>query len=220
MNVCPCVYITMFGIFRLANFGEFSNLYFYNTFPMKTDYFKKNITSEVELKNIKTAYIKYDQYITRELYIKLCTLLPESTLYIKKTSDKIFKKNGAEQVRRMLSKCYSKDTVNLGDNSRFKKYHSLNMSFIIILTYIFILGIVFNVNATDKYYLKSIKKIKSTAKCAIITNTRDTKIKIDKMEQKLIECEHVSIRKIYLQLRAADEEETCITICNDCKRKI
>lgn len=118
MNVCPCVYIIMFGIFRLANFGGFSNLYFYNMFPMKTNYFKKNVSSIVELTNIKTAYLKYERFISKNLYIKLCTALPESTLCMKRISEKIFKKNGAEQVRRMLSKCYSKN-VNVNENSKF-----------------------------------------------------------------------------------------------------
>lgn len=106
----------MFGIFRLAKFGEFSNLYFFNKFPMKTNYFKKNISNTVELSNIGIAYKEYGKFINEKLYIKLCNALPESTLCMKKISEQIFKKNGAEQVRRMLSKCYARD-VGFDENS-------------------------------------------------------------------------------------------------------
>lgn len=79
---------------------------------------------------------------------------------------------------------------------------------------------IFNVDISNVRYLHGIKKIKHFTKLAIMNNTMSTKIKIDKLEKSISECDHINVEKKYIQIRAADEAETCITICIDCKRKI
>lgn len=206
ISTCPCQYIIAFNICRLDFYMGYSNLLFNNMFTMRSLHFSQKITDETEKINIQTIYNKTN-ILSTDQYNILIENLPASTQVNRNKKIKDRQKKGVEQVSKMLKGNLNKTaSLNINNSNKIlgKKYqYCFPMNKICV-------------------YNKSTTSLKKDTKMNIIKSimkfTEDYKNKINSGAEELSICKHVNFTTEFRQLRAADEAEHRISICNDCGR--
>lgn len=209
---CPCRYIMAFNICRLNRYGSYTNLKFNNEFPMRSPHFIQKITVDAEQSNLNIIY-KHTDILTTEQYNILIDNLPASTQVIKNQKLKDMRRQGVEQVSKMLKKRPSGNLTNntISPDNRFagifgKTYKNYTPDNIVC---------VYD-KLSKQQQIK--KQDKLTIMKCIMARTELYKSKIISGQLKLITCKHENYTKEFHQLRAADEAAHRILTCVDCGR--
>lgn len=200
-----------FNICRLNTYGSYNNLTFNNEFTMRSPHFVQRITVEAERTNLQIIYSRTD-ILTRVQYEILAGSLPASSQVIKSQKIKDMRKQGVEQVSKMLKRKPNRhDFTDAPVDNQFAGVFGKTYK-----NYV-------PANATCVYDRNSCpppmkKNDKYTIMKLIMDNTESYKTKITSGQITLITCKHENFTKEFHQLRAADEAAHRVLTCADCGR--